>query len=223
MKQLYYIFYSELILQLRHSQKWLYPLCFYGMTICLLPFIFPHIDQVTLQSFIPGYFWLAALFANLLAIQTIFLTDLEDGHLEQLLLSQLPLSAIIAVKIAAQWIITQLPLIIITPVLSLLFQMPNDIILLLCFTYLLGTPILTLLGSFAVALTIGLQQPGIFLGLLILPLATPVLIFGVNIIQQALIGMQVNGPLCFLAGLSILSITLLPWVIASVIAMAAEE
>ncbi len=209
-----FIFYTELVLHLRRSQEWLYPLGFFVIMISLFPLALGP-DEALLQKLIPGCIWIAALLASLLSIEHVFFTDLEDGNIEQLLLNPTPFSLILLGKLAAQWIVTELPLIALTPVLGGLFHLSASAIVALCFSLLVGTPILILIGSLGVALTLGLRQQGVLLGLLILPLVTPVLIFGVNIVQQSQAGFSIAGPLAFLAGLSVLAITLLPWAIAA--------
>lgn len=220
-KSLAFIFYSELLLQLRQKHAWLYPLCFYSMALCFVPFLFPN--NAELNYFLPGYFWIIALFASILSIQTIFLTDIEDGHLEQLILCNIPFPCIIFLKLVVQWFVTQLPLILLTPLLGMLLNMPANMLVLLCFTLLLGTPIFTFIGSFAVALTLGLRQGGILLSLLVLPLITPIVIFGVNILQQAMAGLNIAGPLAFLAALMLLSISLIPFATASILRLLLDE
>lgn len=193
------------------------------MALCFLPFLFPQEINTTLfPYFLPGYFWLCALFASILSIQQVFHSDMEDHHLEQLFLSECPFTFIIGIKLLVQWMITEIPLILLTGIFGLILQLSNTTLGLLCLTLLLGTPLLTLLGSFTVALTWGLQQSGLLLSVLILPLATPVIIFGVNIIQQADAGLKVAGPLAFLAGITLFGITLLPLAIASVLRLSVE-
>jgi heme exporter protein B len=217
-----FLFVSEIILLWRRSQEWLYPLGFFLIVICLFPLAFTP-DPVFLQKYLPGCVWIAALLASLLSIETIFLSDLEDGYLEQLLLSQLPLPLIMLIKLCAQWLVIELPLIILTPLLGLLFHLSVFTTFALCLSLLFGTPILTLIGSLSVALTLGLRQQGVLLGLLIFPLVTPVLIFGVNIAQQAQAGLSIAGPLAFLAGLAILAITFLPWTIAAAVRVGMDD
>ncbi|OGT41663.1 MAG: heme exporter protein CcmB [Gammaproteobacteria bacterium RIFCSPHIGHO2_12_FULL_37_34] len=208
------LFYFELLLLLRRSQEWLYPLAFFILVVSLFPLTFAP-DPKVLQTFIPGYIWLAALFANLLAIDTIFFDEIEDGHLEQLFLSPIPLTLLIVIKLCVKWLVAELPLIILTPLLGWIFNLSIFVIIALCMSLLLGTPVLMLLSSLCVALTLGLRQQGVLLGLLILPLITPVLIVGVACIQQYQAGFSIVGPLAFLAGLSMFAMTLLPWVIAT--------
>lgn len=221
LKSLTFIFYSELLLQLRQTHAWIYPLCFYAMALCFVPFLFP--SSADLNFFLPGYFWIIALFASILSIQTIFISDMEDGHIEQLQLSSVPFSFIIFLKLVVQWLITELPLILLTPLLGLLLHLSSSIIFLLCITLFLGTPIFTFIGSFAVALTVGLRQGGILLSLLVLPLVTPIVIFGVNILQEANAGLNVTGPLAFLAGLMLLSLSLIPFATASILRLLLDE
>ncbi|OGT60586.1 MAG: heme exporter protein CcmB [Gammaproteobacteria bacterium RIFCSPHIGHO2_12_FULL_45_12] len=217
-----YVLYTELLLLLRRSQEWLHPLSFFIIVICLFPLAFTP-DTRFLQTYMPGCIWIAALLASLLSVETMFYTDMEDGHLEQLTLSQLPLTAIMLAKLAAQWLITQLPLVLLTPVLGLLFHLPFTVTLALGLSLLLGTPLLSLLGCLGVTLTLGLKQQGVLLSLLILPLATPVLIFGVSIVQQAQAGLNMAGPLAFLAGLSVFAMTLLPIAIASMVKVSLDD
>lgn len=222
LKAAYFVFYTELLLLLRRSQEWLYPLGFFVIVISLFPLAFTP-DPIFLQKYIPGCIWIAALFASLLSIENVFATDLEDGNLEQLLLSPTPLTLLMIAKLSAQWIVTQLPLILLTPLLGLIFNLHIGSIVALCLSLILGTPILTLLGSFFVALTLGLRQQGVLLGLLMLPLVTPILIFGVNIVQQSQAGFSIRGPLAFLAGLSIFAMTLLPWAIAATMRVSVDD
>lgn len=216
------IFYAELILLWRRSQEWVYPLAFFIIVISLFPLAFTP-DPAFLQKYIPGCIWIAALFASILSIENIFYTDLEEGYMEQLMLSQVPLTISLLAKFSAQWLATQLPLILLIPLLSIFFHLSLVTTLAICFSLLVGTPILILLGSLGVALTLGLRQQGVLLGLLILPLVTPVLIVGVNIAQQAQAGLSFMGPLAFLTGLSVLAITLLPWTIATTLRVSMDD
>lgn len=216
------VFRQEILLLFRRSQEWLYPLGFFVIVMSLFPLGFTP-DPVFLQKYVPGCIWIAALLASLLAVENLFFTDIEDGHLEQLLLSPLPLPLIIFAKLCAQWIVTELPLILLIPVLGLMFHLALSTMLILCLSLLLGTPILTLIGSLGVALTLGLRQQGILLGLLILPLVIPILIFGVNIVQRYAIGLDIAGPIAFLAGLLVLAISLLPWVIGATLRVSVDD
>jgi heme exporter protein B len=222
LKILWRIFYAELILLWRRSQEWLYPLGFFVIVVSLFPLTFTP-DPSFLQKYIPGCIWIAALFASILSIESVFLSDLEEGYLEQLMLSPVPLTLSLLAKLSAQWLATQLPLILLTPMLAVFFNLSLATTFALCISLLFGTPILTLLGSLGAALTLGLRQQGVLLGLLILPLVTPVLIMGVNITQQAQAALSIAGPLAFLAGLSVLAITFLPWTIAATLRISLDD
>lgn len=215
-------FYTELLLLIRRSQTWLFPLCFFTIVICLFPLAFSP-NPVFLQTYIPGCIWLAALLASLLSVENIFFNDIEDGYLEQLMLSDAPLGMMILLKMSAQWVMTQLPLIILTPFLGLLFDLQAKIILALCISLLVGTPCLLMIGALAAALCTGIRQQGAMLSLLILPLVTPILIFGVGITQQMQAGVSIIAPLALLTGISLLTVTLLPWAIAGALRVGLDD
>ncbi len=223
LKAAWFVFYTELILLLRCSQEWLYPLAFFVMVLSLFPLAITP-DPALLIKMMPGCIWIAALLANLLSIQPLFFIDMEEGHLEQCLLSQIPLHLFMLAKLSAQWLVSTLPLILLIPLLSSAFHLTVSASIILCCTLLLGTPIVTLIGSLGAALTLGLRQQGtLLLGLLILPLVIPVLIFGVVIVQQSQAGLSIASPLAFLAGLSLLAITFLPWTIAVTLRVSLDD
>lgn len=222
LKALCYIFKTEVNLLLRRSLEWIYPLAFFIIVISLFPLALSP-DPTFLKKFIPGCIWIAALLANFLATENIFTRDLEDGNLEQALLSPIPLSYIMLAKVSAQWFVTQLPLILLTPLLGLIFQLSSFATLVLATTLLIGTPIITLLGTVIVVLSLGLRQQGVLLGMLLLPLTVPVLIFAVNIVQQAQNGISIVAPLAFLAGLLLISFSLLPFAIAMTLRIAFDD
>src|SRR3990167_4178661 len=191
LKKCQLIFYYELTLLLRRSQEWLYPVGFFLIIIMLFPLAFTP-DPVFLQKYVPGCIWIAALLANLLTVEHIFTADMEEGFIEQLQLSGTPMTLFILSKLSAQWLVTQLPFILLTPLIGLLFHLPLMIIIVLCISLLLGTPILILIGSLGTALTLGLRQQGVLLSLLLLPLVIPILIFGVSMVQQRQANLVIN-------------------------------
>lgn len=221
-KNLSSIFKLELILLLRHSYEWLFAIAFFFIVIILFPLAFSA-DQVFLQKIFPGCVWIAALLAILLSIENIFLNDLEDNCLEQCWLSPFPFPLFICIKLLVHWLVCVLPLISSIPLLGLLFHIDFIELLLICLSLSLATPILIGLSCLGIALTIGLRQQGMLLGLIILPLAIPVLIFGVNITKQAHAGFAIRGPLAFLGGMSILALTFLPYLIAATLKLALED
>lgn len=217
-----FLFYAEFLLLLRRSQDWLYPLIFFILIMTLFPLAISP-QPAVLQKIMPGGIWIAALFASLLAVQNIFSADCEDGNLEQLVLSPIPFTLLLYIKLSVLWLCTQLPLILITPLLGFLFALDNQTIGLLCLTLLLGTPILILMGGFCMALTLGLRQQGVLLGLIVFPLITPILIFSVTLIQEAQSQLSILGPLAFLAGLTVFAITTLPWLIACTLKLSLDK
>lgn len=217
-----HIFYYELVSLWRRANEWLYPIAFFIMVISLFPLAISPDPQFLLKV-IPGAIWIAALFAIMISVQTIFQADIEDGALEQTLLTNVPVSLFIISKLAAHWICTCLPLILLTPVLGYLFQLPWAATSLLCLGLLLGTPVLLLLGSFAVALTLGLRQQGMMLSLLVLPLAAPILIFGVNMVLQKMAGFHVEGPLALLAGLFVIALLFMPLATAAALRISLDD
>lgn len=222
LKTLAMIFRFELLLLWRRAQEWLYPLAFFIIVICLFPFAFSP-DQQTLKTLMPGGIWIAALFANILSIETIFQADMEEGVIEQWLLSPIPLPFLTLAKLSAHWIVTATPLILLTPLIGWLLQIPPTAIMILTASLLLGTPILTLLGSFGVALTLGFRQQGVMISLLILPLSLPVLIFGVNMVLQAEAGFSASGPLLMLGGLLVLCLMGIPVAAAAALRVGLDD
>lgn len=222
MKTFLYLFYTEWLLQVRRAHDWLYPLFFFLMMISFFPIAFSP-DVVFLQKYMPGCIWLAALLASLLSIENTFLNDLEQGSLEQQMLSQLTLTSLISIKLFVKWLVLELPLILILPVIALMFHLTVNNIKILTLSLLLGTPILVLIASLGAALLCGLKKNGLLLGLLIFPLSTPILIFGVSMTQQAQMGFSVKGPLMFLAGCALLAITLLPITIAATLRISMDD
>ncbi len=222
LKTLRAIFYFEILLLWRRLHEWLYPIAFFLIVISLLPFAFSP-DPAILRTLVPGGIWIAALFACMLSIETIFQTEKEEGTLQQWLLSSVPLPFILLAKISAQWLFTLLPLILLTPCIALLLQLSNHSALILMMSLLLGTPILLLLGTLGAALTAGFRQQGVMISLIILPLSSPVLIFGVNLVLQAEAGFSAVGPLSLLAGICLLSLLGIPLAAAEAIRIGEDD
>lgn len=222
LKTLRMIFYYEILLLWRRAHEWLYPIAFFIIVISLLPFAFSP-DPVILRTLVPGGIWIAALFSCMLSVETIFQTEKEEGTLQQWLLSSIPLPLILLTKIAAQWLCTLLPLILLTPCIALLMQLPADAAFILMLSLLLGTPILLLLGTLGAALTAGFRQQGVMISLIILPLSSPVLIFGVNMVLQSEAGFSAAGPLSLLAGICLLSLLAVPFAAAEAIKIGEDD
>ena len=199
----------DLMLAVRHRGEIANPLLFFVITASLFPMgVSPERD--TLRLLAPGVLWVAALLSTLLSLDSMFRSDFEDGALEQLLVSPQPLTVLVLAKISAHWLVTGLPLILVSPLLGLLLALPAAAMPALLITLALGTPILSLVGSIGVALTVGLRRGGALLSLLVLPLYIPVLIFGANAVGAAATGLPVVGQIYMLAALLALSLTLAP-------------
>jgi len=199
----------DLQLSLRDRADVLNPLLFFVMVVCLFPLGADPRGQL-LREFAPAIIWVAALLATLLSLERLFRSDFEDGSLEQLVLSPYPTSVLVAGKIAAHWMTSGLLVLLLSPLLAVILGLPARLIPLLFASLALGTPILSLVGGIGVALTVGLKRGGMLVSLLILPLYTPVLIFGANTVGAAAMGLPVAGQLYLLAALLALAITLAP-------------
>jgi heme exporter protein B len=204
----------DLLLAFRHRGELANPLLFFLMIVTLYPLgVSPEVD--ILRKIAPGVIWIAALLAALFSLENLFRSDFEDGALEQMLLSQQPLSLLVLGKVLAHWLVSGLPMLLMAPLLGLLLAMPVSAIYALVLTLALGTPLLSLVGAIGVALTVGLRRGGVLLTLLVMPLYIPVLIFATNAVTAAAAGMPIAGQIYFLASLLVLALTLAPLAIAS--------
>jgi heme exporter protein B len=174
---------------------------FYVIVVSLFP-LATSPEKGLLMAMGPGVLWVAALLASLLSLQRLFASDYADGTLEQIALSPYPLTALVSGKIAAHWVTTGLPVVILAPVLGLQYALEGDALTVLAAGLLLGTPILSLLGAIGAALTLGLRGGGSLLALLVLPLCVPVLIFGAGAVDMVYAGLGAAANLSLLgAGL----------------------
>jgi len=199
----------DLTLAIRHRAEILNPLLFFVLVTSLFP-LGIGADPKLLQAVGPGIIWVAALLAALLSLEGIFRSDFEDGTLEQFLLSSHPVSVLVIAKVLAHWLITGLPLLVISPLLGVLLGLPGDAIMILLITLALGTPVLSLIGAVGVALTVGLRKGGMILSLLVLPLYVPLLIFAANAVDTAAAGLPVTAHLSLISALLVLSLSLSP-------------
>ena len=164
--------------------------------------------------------WLAVLLAGLLALDSLFRGDAEDGSLEQWMLAPVPLSWLVLVRTITHWATTALPLIIITPLLGELLHLPRDQLPVLMASLALGTPLLSLLGAVVAALTVGMRRSGILVALLALPLYVPVLVFGAGSVSAAAQGLDPIGALLLLGAGLVLALVLAPLAAAAAIRIA---
>jgi len=170
-----------------------------------------------LASIAPGVLWLGALLACLLSLDRLLALDWEDGSLDLLATAPLPLESTVTIKALAHWITTGLPLVLAAPVLGVLLNLPLAGFKWVVISLLLGTPALSVIGTFGAALTVGLKRGGLLMSLLVMPLYMPTLIFGAEVARRGAIGMDVQTPLLMLAGISAASIALLPFASAAVL------
>jgi heme exporter protein B len=175
-----------------------------------------------LRAIGPGVVWVAALLASMLALARLFAGDYADGTLEQMLLSATPLSVIIVAKVIAHWIVANLPLVLMAPLLGLQFGLPADALAVLALALALGTPSLSLIGAIGAALTLGLRGGGVLLALLVLPLYAPVLILGSLAVEATAAGLTAQPYLLLLAALSLAAISLAPWAISAALRISYE-
>ncbi|MBK2465667.1 heme exporter protein CcmB [Klebsiella pneumoniae] len=204
----------ELRLAWRSGAEILNPLWFFLIVITLFPFGVGAAPQL-LAQIAPGVVWIAALLAALLVMDRLFRDDWQDGSLEQLMLLPTPLVAVVLVKVVAHWMMSGLPLLIVSPLAALLLGMSLHDAGVLALTLLLGTPTLSFLGAVGVGLTVGLKRGGVLLSLLVLPLAVPLLIFATAACQAAAAELPVGGYLAMLAAFLTASATLCPFATAA--------
>lgn len=199
----------DLLLAFRQRQDLANPLAFFVIVITLFPLgVSP--EAAFLSEAGAGILWVAALLATLLGLDHLFRNDFEDGSLEQWLLLPQPTYLLVLVRVLAYWLVTGLPLVLLAPVLAVMLQIPGNLIGILCLTLLLGTPVLSLIGSIGAALTVGLRGGGVLLSLLVLPLYIPVLIFGTGTVVAAANGLPVTGYLAVLGAICALAFVLAP-------------
>jgi heme exporter protein B len=169
-----------------------------------------------------GIIWVVALLAAMLGLERMFAADYEDGSLEQFALSPLPLGGVALAKILAHWLTTGVPLIAAAPVLAVFYHLPASAFAPLVLSLLLGTPVLSLIGSIGAALTLGARRGGVLVALLVLPLAIPLLIFGAATVDAAIAGEDTAPQLTILAGFLIGSLALAPWATVAALRQAIE-
>jgi len=201
---------------MRSTGQWLNPLLFFVIVISLFPLgIGPGPN--TLATIAPGVLWVSALLAMMLSLDSVFSNDYRDGTLEQMVLNGSSLSVTVVGKVFAHWVTSGLPLVLLSPLLGLMMQLPSDAYAILVVSLLLGTLSLSFIGSIGAALTVSVHQSGVLLSLLVLPLTVPVLIFGSGAVAAAANGLPFSAHLSLLAAIAALSVSLAPMAIAGAI------
>ncbi|WP_438960335.1 heme exporter protein CcmB [Nereida sp.] len=189
-------------------------LAFFLILATLIPFgVGPQPD--VLASIAPGVLWVGALLSCLLSLERIFALDFEDGALDLMASSPLPLEGIVAAKSLAHWLTTGLPLVVAAPLLGLMLNLPSQSYGWLLISLLIGTPALSVIGAFGAALTVGLKRGGLLISLLVLPLYVPTLIFGADVVRRAGQGLDASVPTFMLAGLTLGAVASMPFASAA--------
>lgn len=211
----------DLLLAFKRPGDMLNPLFFFAMVSTLFPLaIGPAGEQLKILG--PGVVWVAALLSVLLSLNSLYLSDLEDGSLDQLILSPQPLPLISLGKTVAHWLVSGLPLVLVSPLIAITYQMPTETIGVMVVTLTLGTISLSLLGSVGAALTVGLNRGSALLSLLVLPLAMPVLIFGARTVALAAADDAVSAGVYFLAAYCMLALSFAPFAAAAALKISNE-
>ncbi|NOC82800.1 heme exporter protein CcmB [Ruegeria sp. HKCCD6428] len=191
-------------------------LTFFLIVTVMVPFAVGPQSSL-LSTIAPGVLWLGALLACLLSLDRLLALDWEDGSLDLLATAPLPLESVVTIKALAHWLTTGLPLVLAAPFLGVLLNLPAQGFFWLVISLLIGTPAMSVIGTFGAALTVGLKRGGLLLSLLVLPLYVPTLIFGAEVARRGATGMDVQTPLLMLAGITAATIALLPFASAAVL------
>jgi heme exporter protein ccmB len=210
---LFTIIRRELAIAFRKPAEILNPLWFFLMIITLFPLLMGPNPEL-LGKIAPGIAWVAALLSALLSFERLFKDDYLDGSLEQLMLLPVGLPQVALAKVLAHWLLTGLPLILLSPIAAILLSLEMHVWWALVLTLLLGTPILSCLGAIGVALTVGLRKGGTLLSLLILPLFLPVLIFAAAVLEASTLNMGYSGQLAIIGAILAITLTFSPFAIA---------
>lgn len=211
----------DLRLAVRHWDQVIQPLIFFIVVTTLFPLaISPALEE--LRRIAAGVVWVAAMLASLLALESLFRPDVEDGTMEQWVLSGQPLSLLLLAKTATHWLLSGLPLVLLAPLVGTALGMPSSAWSTLAASLALGTGSLSLLGGIGAALTVAVRRGSVLLALLVLPLQMPVLIFGARAVDLAMHGEPVAGPLNLLAAMLLLFASLAPFAMAAAMRISVE-
>jgi len=220
-----YVFFSlirrELLLAIRHGADSCMIVSFF-LIVVILFLLGVGPEPGILSRISAGIIWVSALLSVMLSMDRLFQPDYEDGSLDLLILSSLPLELIVLAKIVSHWLTTGFPLIIISPLLALFLNMGTPGYSTLLIALVLGTPTLSLVGTIGAALILGARRSGVLLSVLILPLFIPIMIFGVSAVDAALTNVSSKPPLLMLGALFLTALVLCPWASAAALRQAAE-
>jgi heme exporter protein B len=212
----------DLRLAFRHWDQVIQPLVFFVIVTTLFPLaVSPSLDE--LRRIAPGVVWVAAILASLLALESLFRPDVEDGTMEQWTLSGQPLSLMLLAKTLTHWVLAGLPIVVLAPFVGYALGMSHEAWPVLIASLALGTGSLSMLGAIGAALTVGVRRGSVLLALLVLPLEVPILIFGARAVDLAMHGESAAGPLNLLAAALVLFISLGPMAMAAAMRVSVES
>jgi heme exporter protein B len=211
----------ELTLAWRRWDEVAQPLIFYLVVTTLFPLATTP-ELAVLRTVGGGVLWVAALLSSLLALESVFRSDVEDGTMEQWVLSGQPLAWLLLAKVVAHWVLTGLPLVLVSPAVATALGLPGSVWPAVVVSLALGTATLSVLGGIGAALTVGVRRGSVLLSLLVLPLAMPLLVFGARAIEQALAGQSATGPLQLLAAMFFLAFSLGPLAMSAAMRISIE-
>lgn len=211
----------DLLLAYRQKSDVLQTVFFFLVVITLVP-LGVGAETELLRSMAPGIVWVAALLAALLSLPRLFAHDFADGTLEQMVLSPDPLPVIVLAKAFAHWLTTGVPITVFASLAAVMFDLKAEVAAVLVFSLLIGTPVLSLLGSVGAALTLGLRSGGVLTSLLVLPLYIPVLIFGAGAAGAVAVAVSPAAYLLITGTLSLFALAIAPWASAAALRIALE-
>jgi heme exporter protein B len=207
------IFKRDVHIAFKQKAELLQPLMFLLMVVTLFPLgVSPSPD--TLQRIGPGVLWIAAILSSLMAMERMFRDDFQDGTMEQYVLSGMSLAGISVVKVCVHWLVSFIPMLVLSPLLAMFLNLTFDMYVALLATLLLGTPLLSLIGAIAVGLTVGLQKGGVLLALLLIPVFIPLLIFATSAVDSAALQLPYYPQLAIIAAMLLLALAIAPFAIA---------
>ena len=213
--------YRDLLLAVRRPADVYTAVAFFIITVSLFPLSMSPEPQL-LRTIAPGVIWVAALLASMLALPRMFASDHADGTLEQMLLSSTPLGALVVAKVLAHWLVSGLPLVIVSPVLAIQYDLPAEALGVLVLSLLVGTPVMSFIGAIGAALTLGLRAAGVLLSILVLPLYVPVLILGTGAVDAVAAGLGAQAHFLLMGALLIGAAVLAPWATAAALRVSSE-
>jgi heme exporter protein B len=211
----------DLLLALAQRADVANTLLFFVVVVTMVPLGVGN-EPNLLRSIAPGVVWVAALLAAILSLNRLFAADFADGTLEQMLLSAEPLPLIVLGKVLAHWLVTGLPVTIVSSLLGIMFDLGAEWTLVLMASLAVGTPVLSLIGAVGAALTLGLRGGGVLISLLVLPLYVPVLILGAGAVEATAAGLGGAAYLLLLAALTLFAVVLTPWAVSAALRISVE-